>query len=125
MKEKMRKRMEEMDQELQEEIEGEVLQLNLNVIQARMLLCIHRAGCMAMTDEGCDNPGVKVEALMFRMTGTAYPKQSLKLREALKAYDAMVEEKIAAIALGTVREQLTEMLGKDAADALLGEEDDD
>ncbi len=118
MKEEKQARMRELDQELEDAISGEQIQLSVDVIQARQLLCIHRAGCIALVDLSHVHSGIKAEELMFTLINSAYRERSQKLGTMLKQFDKTVEDRVAALAVGRVREQLTELLGKDVADAL-------
>ena len=119
MKEEKQARMRELDQELEDAIDGEQIQLSVDVIQARLLLCVHRAGCIALTQLSHVHSGIRAEERMFTLVNSAYHERAVKLKSVLKQFDKTVEDRIAMLAVGRVYEQLVELLGKDAADALV------
>lgn len=125
MKEAMRKRMDEMDREMSKAVEAEMIQLSANVIQARMLLCIHRAGAIALGELTDARPAIMNEWLMFKLIAAKYPAYSTNLKEILKGFDKAVGDRMESLALGTCRNQLVELLGEEVADALLRKEDAD
>ena len=108
----------QMDRELEAAIDANVIQLSPNVVQARMLLCVIRAGTAALVGNRA-SPTIARDLDVFKLFGSIYVEHSLGLRAMLKQFDSTTEERMTALAEDLVRGQLSEMLGKSLADALI------
>ena len=112
-----KKRMEELDRLVDEAIEGEVIQLSPNIIQARLLLCVIRAGTIALV-EYRGHRAIAGESVMFDLINTAYHEQVVRLKEMMQQFDDTVGKRMKGLSDGLLHEQLVEILGKDIMDVM-------